>query len=160
MYVFISAQTNAAAGKRPEHRCARAGPQTADARRSGCAKKIGRTQKGPLTEVTLAFVPSGTLRGPRNSHFLGGGMSPRCPHREKHSGHFSFGALLCFIEQGARGAGDVCEGSGARRGRPSPRNILTTSVVKATARHIKRAMLRGNRLYNTTCLTHGVFEKW
>ena len=30
--------------------------------------------------------------------FLIGGVSPRGSHRDKHKGHFSLGALLCFIE--------------------------------------------------------------
>ena len=51
-----------------------------------------------VSTVTIVFVPSGTSQGPMNSLFLSGGVSPRAPHRDKHQGHFSFGAFLCVME--------------------------------------------------------------
>ena len=42
------------------------------------------------------FVPSGASQGPMDVLFLIGGVSPWGPHRNKHGGHFSLGALLCL----------------------------------------------------------------
>ena len=50
-------------------------------------------QKGPWAEVTFVLVPSGALQGKTKVLILIGGVSPRGPHRDKHSGHFSLGAL-------------------------------------------------------------------
>ena len=45
------------------------------------------------------FVPSGALQGPVSNLFLIGGVSSGGPHRDKHQGHFSLGALLCLTDQ-------------------------------------------------------------
>ena len=55
-----------------------------------------------------------------NSLSLLGWVLPRGPHRDRHQGHFSLGALLCFIDMAlraraqARGAPVVAVPGGAR----------------------------------------------
>ena len=63
------------------------------------------------------FVPLGSLQGPMSVLFLIGGVSPRGPHRDKHSGHLSSGALLRLDRYKLRDSAASRAGAGRDGGR-------------------------------------------